>query len=523
MLRIYTVLLVVALSTITAFDYAQSPIDGGISAQDCVRRMRADMSFLTSEAMDGRTSLRRPADAAAAFIAAEFTKAGLRPIDGDSHLQKFDLIEYSSDPRRLRLAIRRGGAITEFQPVTDFNGSFFDDVAINAPLVFAGYGITAPQYRYDDYEGIDARGKVVLIIDHEPQENSTRSVFNGAGHTVFAGRRHKVLNAQAHGAVAVLVAPEPNRRHRFPLDPIPPRFTNPRIGSVPTQTLGDVRTPAFNITEQTATILLGTALPQLQDAIDASLRPASKSLEPTVVELRAATAERRRGQTANVIGILDGADPVKREETVLLMSHYDHLLSRNGTFYPGANDNGSGTVAVIELARLLARSPQRPSRSIVFISFGAEEEGLLGSYFYVANPVQPLAGTVAAINLDMIGRNEGNIPQTEELVPVSADTTNELNLIGTYLNPELRRVIDNANKIVGLNLSDKYDADSTQNALFRCDHFPFLMAGVPAVWFFGGWHPGYHEPSDTVEKVDFSKLERVMRLAQLSTVALANR
>ena len=86
---------------------------------------------------------------------------------------------------------------------------------------------------------------------------------------------------------------------------------------------------------------------------------------------------------------------------------------------------------------------------------------------------------------------------------MSADTTNELNLIGTYLNPELRRVIDNANKMVGLSLSDKYDADSTQNALFRCDHFPFLMAGVPAVWFFGGWHPGYHEPSDTVDKVDF--------------------
>ena len=140
-MRIYRVLLGVALSTMTAFDYAQSPIGDGISAQDSVRRMRADMSFLTSEAIDGRTSLRRAADAAAAFIAAEFTKAGLRPIDGDSYLQKFDLIEYSSDPRRLRLAIRRGGATTEFKPVTDFNGSFFDDVAINAPLVFAGYGI----------------------------------------------------------------------------------------------------------------------------------------------------------------------------------------------------------------------------------------------------------------------------------------------------------------------------------------------------------------------------------------------
>jgi Zn-dependent M28 family amino/carboxypeptidase len=196
----------------------------------------------------------------------------------------------------------------------------------------------------------------------------------------------------------------------------------------------------------------------------------------------------------------------------MLTAHYDHLGVHNGRVYPGANDNASGTAGVMELARMFAANPPRPRRNLLFVVFGSEEEGLLGSYYYAAHPWRPLATTRAVLNLDMIARNEAHIPQSRGVVEIPTDTTNEINLVGVFHSRDLRDAIENANQKTGLQISAKFDRDHDLNALFRCDHFPFLVHDVPAVWFFG-WHPGYHEPSDTVDQLDFPKLEKVLRLA----------
>ncbi len=475
-----------------------------------VRRLRADLDYLCSDKLAGRVSLSPEADLAAHYIEAEFKKAGL----SDVSLQKFPLVAYDPDPDRTALRLRRDGKTVELHAGPEFRGGFWRDVKIDAPLVFAGYGITAPEYGYDDYAGIDVRGKVVLIFDHEPQETDPHSIFNGTGHTRHGNTRVKWLNAMRHGAVAALVEGEPLRKHSDVFTRVPGEG-QPMRASAPRQALEEDAIPLFQISDATAVKLLessGKTPAELERAIDKSLKPASMAIARTLVELTAAAIHVRRAQSSNVVGLLKGSDPALTSETVIINAHYDHLGLQNGHVYPGANDNASGTAGVMELARLFAAAPTRPKRSLLFIVFGSEEEPLLGSYYYVAHPLRPLATTRAVLNLDMIARDEEHIPQSRGVLDIPADTANEINLVGVNYSPDLKAAIVQANAKTGFQISDKFDRDHDLSALYRCDHFPFLLHDVPAVWIFGGWHPGYHEPVDTVDKLNFAKLEKVLRL-----------
>src|ERR1700744_6523405 len=174
--------------------------------------LKADLYFLASDALQGRMSLQPGDEAATQWVAAEFAKEGLQPpAKNSSYLQAVPLIEYRADRDASFVALKRDGKITRWH-APEVIGGFHDDLEISAPLVFAGYGITAPGMRYDDYHGIDARGKIVAVFEHEPQENDPHSGFNGTGNTRYATNRVKALNAQAHGAIAVLVIAEPNRK-----------------------------------------------------------------------------------------------------------------------------------------------------------------------------------------------------------------------------------------------------------------------------------------------------------------------
>ena len=492
------------------------------------RRLRADLDFLTSDVLAGRVSLSPQAEVAARYIASDFERTGLTGAAGGSYLQEFPLVAYRVDSKQRGMQLIRRGGLKAFNPGTDFTVSFARDLRISAPVVFVGYGISAPEYGYDDYAGIDAAGKIVLAFDHEPQENDARSVFNGTGHTLHAGRAMKIANARRHGAVAVLIASEPLRLHPGLLDP-PRHGANqgqPLRASAPTQALDDpAQIPAFSIADGVLAELLaplGESPADLQRAIDTTLQPRSAALPDTTVELRNGTAETRRGTSLNVAGLIEGADPALKGETVMITAHYDHLGVQNGHVYPGANDNASGTVAVMELARLFMARGQHPKRSLLFVVFGSEEELMLGSFYYTAHPLRPLAGTRAVLNLDMIGRDEAHIPQSDGVLQIPADTTNHVNLVGAFYSPDLLASIERENLAVGLLLDTKFDYDHQLNALFRCDHLPFLAVGVPAVWLFGGFHPGYHEPTDTVAKLNFSKMENVIRLAYLVALEIAN-
>ncbi|MBA3442000.1 MAG: M28 family peptidase, partial [Pyrinomonadaceae bacterium] len=346
-----------------------------IPPTDLIRldRLRADLDFLTSAALEGRLSLHRGADVTAHFIMAEFRKAGLKPANGNSFLQEFPLVAYRPDGRGTQLKLHQRGATEAFVYGSEFRGGFPRDVTVKAPVVFAGYGITAPEYGYDDYAAIDVSGKVVLIFDHEPQERDPSSLFNGTGHTRHASSPwSKYANAQRHGAVAVLLASEPRREHRGPFDATPP--TADRQGSrlsAPLQAFDEeTRIPAFIVSDTVAAKLLagtGKTPAQWQEVIDRQFKPSSMPLPDCTVEMRVLNAERKQGTSFNVAGLVEGSDPVLKKETVLLTAHYDHLGVHEGQLYPGANDNGSGTVAVLELARAFAAHPVKPKRTLLFV------------------------------------------------------------------------------------------------------------------------------------------------------------
>ncbi|WP_239492584.1 M20/M25/M40 family metallo-hydrolase [Luteitalea sp. TBR-22] len=482
-------------------------------------RMRADLEVLTSAESAGRASLTPGSHAVAQYLVGRLRDAGLRPADGDAYLQRFDLVPLHLDRERSSVVVRRGSDEQRFAPLSVAFPAPTSPVDLTLDVVFAGFGITAPEFGYDDYAGLDVRGKAVLVFDHEPQEDDTRSPLHGAGFTLHANAWQKTRTAQQHGAAAVLLVTEPINTHRTA--PRPPERAN-----APAQALvaGALGIPRVTLPADAAVALLrgtGRAPADLQRAIDATGRPASQALPGVTVSLRAVNGADATPQPSwNVVGLLPGTDPRLRDETIMVTSHYDHLGVQQGRLYPGANDNGSGTVAMVEVARQLAGA--RLARSVLFVSFGSEEQLMLGSYHYAAHPLRPLPTTRAVLNLDMVGRNEAHTPESEGAYEITAGRSDQLNLVGAAYSPDLAAVLRQAAPAAGLTLSDKFDRESSMRTLFRCDHLPFLQHGVPAVWLFGGFHPGYHEPSDTIDRVDFDKMARTVRLTVEAVKALAN-
>jgi hypothetical protein len=492
------------------------------------RRIKADLTFLSSDALEGRRSLERGSEVAIQWIASQFATAGLKPLVGDSYLQPVSLIEFTTDRAATSLVIDHGGKTTTWH-ASDAIGNFSNEGTVAGAVVFAGYGISAPELGYDDYAGIDAKGKVVLIFNHEPQEMDDASIFNGRGNTRYTNATYKALNAARHGAAAVISMPDPNhpqgegrggRGGRGAGGQGTP--TRPRI---PTEALveGGAGIPVFTVSAQVGAGLFASAGKKpadVQTAIDAKPAPSSFEIPDTRVELHSVIADRRRANSYNVAGLIEGSDPVLKNETVVFSGHFDHDGIGPLGILHGADDNGSGTVGVVELARAFALNPAKPKRSLLFIVFAAEERGLLGSYYYVAHPLRPLAATRANINFDMIGRNEAadSRVQTE----ISPDTSNELGLIGTHYSPDYRAVVERANEMVGLKLTYKWDRDAANNVLFRSDQYPFLQHEVPGVWWFTGFHPDYHQVSDTVEKINFEKMTKILKLAYLSGFEFAD-
>lgn len=490
--------------------------------------LKADLTFLSSDEMEGRLSLERGSEIAIKWIEAEFTKAGLQPLAGTSYLQPVELIDYKPARELTSLTVKRAGKQSKYAP-PDAIASFPDDLTLSGRVVFAGYGITAPELDYDDYAGLDVRGRVVLVFNHEPQEDDEKSIFNGKGNTRYANNRAKMLNAARHGAIALLVAPDPNHnpnRQRGPIgQPSTTRTGQPYIR--PTQAIADEGAiPVFTVSEKVSEELLsvtGKKPSALQTLIDTTLKPVSSALENTELELHTATSTRRRGTSYNVVGLLEGSDPTLKQETIVISAHYDHDgPSPSGGIFHGADDNGSGTVGVVALAKAFGSNPVKPKRSIVFIVFAAEERGLLGAYYYTAHPLRPLEKTRAVINFDMIGRNETPSRQTDGLIDIAKDTSNELNVIGTNYSPMYRAAVEKENKEVGLNLNYKWDQDTVLSVLFRSDQYPFLMHDIPAMWWFTGFHPDYHQITDTAEKINYPKMEKILKLAYLTAFDFAD-
>ena len=493
--------------------------------------IKTDVSYLASDKLQGRLTLADGDTLAVHWIAAEFKKAGLKPANGNSYLQAVPLIQYVPDRKNSYIRLENKAGQKQWKKpevVTEFR----QNININSDVVFAGYGITAPAMHYDDYQNIDVRGKMVMVFEHEPQETDPASIFNGVANTRFATNRIKALNAQMHGAVAVLIAPEPNRKHPSNQE------RSARIGGsterknpLPSFVLAndELQIPIITLSDAAAKDIAGPSLSlaKLQKAIDRDLTPRSQLIADTKVTVHDQVQSSTTGNTYNVAALLEGSDPALKQETIIISAHHDHDGAGDGKVWHGADDNASGTAGVVSLARAMAANSHassgvQPKRSILFVVFAAEERGLLGAFYMAGHPLRPLTTTRAMLNFDMIGRNETKSQQTTNLITIPANTKNRLNLIGSHYSPDYNKTVTAKNKHVGLTLDYRFDNENALNTFFRSDQFPFILKNVPAFWWFTGFHPDYHHDTDTADKINYAKMQKILRLAYLSAYEFAD-
>jgi hypothetical protein len=453
--------------------------------------------------MKGRATGSKENNRAAEYIAAEFRKAGLAPLNGKSYFQNFQVTVGAKLGKQNRAEFTgEGGPAAALELNRDYVPlNFSDSGEANAGVVFAGYGITAPEYRYDDYTQLEVKDKVVMVLRNEPQKNDEKSLFDGRQPTQHSTIVHKAINARNHGARAMVLvndAPAPGEQDLLV-----------KFGSLTGPDNAGIL--LIHVTRAAADAWLaasGKTLEDLEKAIDARLEPQSQELAGARLRLRV-DVQRIRARTRNVAGLLRGSDPQLAGEAVVLGAHFDHLGTGNiggslapsqvGSTHPGADDNASGTAVLLELARALAAGRAEVKRSVVFIAFSGEELGLLGSSYFTKNPLWPLEKTAAMVNFDMVGRPREN----------------KLYVGGVGTSPVFPQLLEKANAATRFQLSFQ------QSGYGSSDHSSFYVKNLPVLFFFSGLHSDYHKPSDTPEKIQYADQARVAELGLRVAAALA--
>jgi hypothetical protein len=448
-----------------------------------------EIKFLASPEMRGRATGSPELERAAAFLEHHYRQLGIKPI-GNSYLQPFPVTTDAALGKANYFQFTEDGRATTLHFPDEFVPFNFSQTGpVTGAVVFAGYGITAPEYGYDDYAGLDVKGKIVLLMRHEPQESDPKSVFEGKTLTQHAQFAAKATNAKMHGASGVILVAdranhpgEPDELEKFGVTAGP---TNARIPFVQVK---EARVEEWFTAS-------GKSLEKIQGDIDKDLKPRSFAFPDTIRVDANLDVQRAVKTVHNVAAMLPG----QTDEYVIIGAHYDHLglggqyslaPSQTGTIHPGADDNASGTAGVMELARYFAKQP-RQKRGILFLNFAGEEQGLLGSGYYADHPLLPLSGAVAMINLDMVGRMRDN----------------KLYIGGSASGSNLRPMLEKLIAASGLNAD--YSGGTSEGS---SDHTSFTSHQVPALFFFSGLHGDYHKPSDTWDKIDAPAAARLLAL-----------
>ena len=470
-----------------------------VSSPSASQDLAHHVKFLASEQLTGRGVGTPGIDRARDYIAAEFARYGLRPGgDHSGYFQRFDVAVGVTvkQPSSLRIGTEQVPGLHE--EWTPLGLSASGQVA--ADLVFVGYGITAKDYGYDDYDGIDVNGKIVLVLRYEPPPKNADSPFKKfPRYSIHSALRTKAKNARDHGASGMILV-DLHRADGDKAELLSIRSSLWRGGRslVAAQIKRDV------IEQRLARH--GISLAALKKKIDRTARPASMSLPGLTAALQVNLAELRRS-AENVVAVLPGGEPSLREENIIIGAHYDHLGFGHygardgraaGTIHPGADDNVSGTAVLLDLARRLAHLPVKPASSIVFVAFSAEELGLFGSRHFVDN-AKSIGSTKVMINLDMVGRLRDK----------------RLTVFGSRSGQNLSQIVKTGAHQLGLELTESDDVG-------RSDHLSFYTKKIPVLHFFTGIHEDYHRPSDTWEKLNIDGMARVSDLVMATVLRIAD-
>jgi Zn-dependent M28 family amino/carboxypeptidase len=557
----------------------QSASSPASSIEPNVENLRAHVGYLASDELEGRRTGTVGAQKAATYVGSEFRRLGLRPgVENEvrvcsqgapldpplnGYWQRFPYVAAVELGKRNAMSFAPHAASSsqsEHAAALDLRlGEDWSPVAwsananvVSGAVVYVGYGIVASELNRDDYAGVDARGKIVVAFAGTPDGDNPHGQF-----ARFEDLRFKAAAARDHGAAALLII---TREQNFKDE----RLARLRVDE-DLAAAGDAGIPVVLISRQVARRAIeAAALPsvtfenleqsanaKLADAQNANAQAATQGANAQAAAPRKNSSTplkniafslqtdivRREEPAYNVVGLLEGSDAKLKDEFVVIGAHYDHLgrggagslATREGDIHHGADDNASGVAALVELARIFTTATPRPRRSVVFVAFSGEEEGLIGSSYYVKHPVAPLAQTIAMVNMDMVGRMKndklivGGVGTAAEWRKLVDDANTEMNLrVNVNGVPASQRVAGDVAVVTGSNGSviatanpkQRFTLTLNEDGYGPSDHSSFYAKQVPVIFLWTGTHEDYHKPSDTADKINYEGLARVTSFAR---------
>ena len=553
-----------------------------ITAKDSI----AMLTYISSDLMEGRETATRGYQLAADYAASLFALWKVKPggdvpgrggfgrrgMGGPSaqpaappektYLQDFALQELTESSSQITLEVRKGDSTSKrpFQPGLDYSSMSSTGETLTAPVVFVGYGLQEKSIAWDEFKLLDVKGKIVLVISEAPGRDNPNSPFQktkdlkdkyfpqaaaGPPAMMGAGQRfNKIQEIAKLGPAAILQVQNTGKDADFFKNQLPPRRVNddrprnprPRRrliipGVAATQPFE--RSSVISITRGMADAILqpaGTTLADLQKKIETTGKPASMAVPGAALTI-STTVKSQLVRGTNVVGFIEGSDPKLKDEVVVVGAHLDHLGAFDGYVYNGADDDGSGSVGVMNLARAFAANPQKPKRTVVFCLWCGEEQGLLGSRYYTMNPAFPIEKTVAYLNLDMISR-----PYTEQTmasaarmfnVPGGQDLAKKVkpaNFLPVSFTAKggFADVLRSVDAYVGLDLFLR-ESTGQERGSGGSDHSSFQAVSVPWLFAIAAMTDDYHQTSDSVEKVSGDLIEKISRLIYAAAYTLADK
>jgi len=487
-------------------------------------QMKNYLSFIASDEMEGRDTPSRGLDTTAKFIAMNLTQWGFKPGgDNGTFLQRIDLKRDRIDGAQTRVEFN-GRVLTQGTDYLPVGGAG----NISGELVFVGSGWFVKSKEIDAYKGVEGSGKIAVVFGspNTPPRGVTRADYGKQGE----GYMNATDYARKVGAVGIIYVPdyqylanwERNRQR------IMERGTTV-VAKFQTSTSAPL--PSIVVSPEVANSILSGEKANLTAVLNASYGPnlpepfalnAVKKISVTI------SSKSETVPTQNVVAIWEGTDPILKNEYVAVGAHYDHVgicaPAGPDTICNGADDDGSGTTAILSMAEALAKAPTRPKRSVIFVWHCGEEKGLWGSRYFTEYPTVPLDHIVTQLNIDMIGRSkkEGDTnPRNKELTG-----PNDVYLIGsTMMSTELGELVQSVNKsYLNIGYDTRYDDPADPNRFFfRSDHFNYARKGIPIIFFFDGVHEDYHQPGDSPDKIDYQKMEKITRTVYMTLWEVANR
>jgi Zn-dependent M28 family amino/carboxypeptidase len=460
--------------------------------------LREKLTILASDEMEGRETATEGQKKAAAYIEAQFKKNGLKPGNGNSFQQMYNV--YQDELLSHQLIVNGEAFLIDKDYSFSLNAINNTNLNFN-DVVFVGYGLNSD--KQNDYKNLDVKGKIVIVLDGLPsdaQPNTTQPGTRVIGPGTSAS---KAITAKNNGAIGLIVIS----------NDFPKKTPLASKGNMTMNKPTDNKFFTISVSEKLGASLLGRTFVPTKKQFEEINR--GNYFAETKLNLQKNTANL---ESSNVIGVVEGTD--KKDEYIFITGHYDHLGKRGDVIYYGADDDGSGTTAVIQLAEAFAKAKAKgfgPRRSIVFMAVSGEEKGLWGSKFYADNPTFPLAKTSVDLNIDMIGRIDPSY---------KGDSMNYVFAIGEdKLSTELQPITDSVNKwYINMEIDRRYNDPKDPNRFyFRSDHYNFAAKGVPIIFYFNGVHKDYHKATDTVDKINFDLMHKRSLLVYYTAWEMANK